>query len=129
MLDVTDLKEKIRNGLLGITEITTLVGNRIFFADLFTLINPVFPCINLDLFEGRNVVSSVDRLGLNIYCSSKISYDQADGIYNEVNEYLLNTSISKIVCRAQITPINRLIQSQSPIVYQNISRYLIFYIN
>lgn len=129
MLDITEFKTNIRNHLLSDTDITNAVSDRVNFAELFTLLTPVYPCININLFEGRNVNVAVDNLGINVYCSSKISYLETDTLFDLVNDSLHNQYISgiKAWARLQITPINRLIEKPIPI-YQNISRYVVTFI-
>lgn len=129
MLDIEDFKSSLRDFLLADTGVSGSVSARIYFTNFFTLINPTFPLINLELFEGRNIVQAVDRIGVNVFCSSKVSYDEADSIFTLTNS-LINTGLikPKIVCRLQITPINRLIEKPIPI-YQTIGRYTMFYIN
>lgn len=128
MLDFTDFKKRIRDYLLADIGVTTLVSTRMYYGDLATLVNPIYPCVNLDVFEGRSLIAPVDRLRVTVYCSSKVSYHQADAIFDAVNSALNNATIGgKMTCRLHITPINRVLQTN--MVYQNISRYDIFYIN
>lgn len=129
MLDITEFKTGLRNHLLLDTDIINAVSDRVNFSELFTLLNPVYPCINISLFEGRTLNIAVDNLGINVYCSSKISYLESDSLFDLVNISLHNQFISgiKAFARSQITPINRLIEKPIP-VYQNISRYIITFI-
>jgi len=103
MLDITDLKVSVRNFLLAQSGITSLVGQQVYFTNLFTLHNPTYPIVNIEQFEGRNLVPAVDRIGLNVFCSSKISYDESDGIWTAVNNVLNNAVFSgNIIMRLQI---------------------------
>lgn len=128
MFDLTTFKKEVRNFLLADTNLSTAVGGRIYFADLFSLVNPTFPLVNIELFEGRNLTPAVDRVGLNVYCTSRTTYQEADEIFDLLNVRLNNAHIAqRMVARSQITPFNRLVQLAFP-AYQNISRYTIFYI-
>ena len=105
MLDLTNLKELIRNFLLADTGVSASVAGRIYFSELFTLNNPSYPIVNIDLFEGRNLLPAVDRVGLNVSISSKTSYDESDGIYTLVDNLLNNSIIG--LCNATITELHK----------------------